>query len=139
MERKEFIRKILVGGSILLTTPAILDSCTKTNMTLPPGVNGHVAELDLSSSKYKSLNAIGGYIYVQSLIVIHPSDTQYVALSSICTHQSCIVGYNSNYKRIVCPCHGSQYDLNGKVLVGPAPRSLKKYTVTLDGSTLVIA
>ena len=24
----------------------------------------------------------------------------------------------------MCPCHGSEYDDNGKVLQGPAPRSL---------------
>jgi len=40
----------------------------------------------------------------------------------ICTHLGCIPN-RSDYGWL-CPCHGSQYDLSGRILRGPAPRNL---------------
>jgi Rieske Fe-S protein len=31
-----------------------------------------------------------------------------------------------------CPCHGSRYDENGRVISGPAPKALAWYGVTLS-------
>ena len=42
------------------------------------------------------------------------------ALSTRCTHRGCEVEPASD--RLVCPCHGSEYSLDGAVLRGPAPR-----------------
>lgn len=41
------------------------------------------------------------------------------AITAICTHLGCTVGLPSG-GRFLCPCHGSQYDLGGANLVGPA-------------------
>lgn len=46
------------------------------------------------------------------------------ALSPVCTHAACIVGWNSEEKSWDCPCHGARYDIDGQVLTGPATRSL---------------
>jgi len=46
------------------------------------------------------------------------------ALNSICTHLGCVVPWSKSANRFCCPCHGSQYDENGKVVRGPAPLSL---------------
>ena len=50
------------------------------------------------------------------------------AMSAVCTHLGCIV--NEEETQFVCPCHGSRFDLNGKVLQGPAPKSLPWYDVS---------
>lgn len=53
-----------------------------------------------------------------------------VAYSSVCTHQGCpsreIGTLGSGKGKIICTCHGSQYDPadNAKVVGGPAPRRL---------------
>jgi cytochrome b6-f complex iron-sulfur subunit len=45
----------------------------------------------------------------------------------------------SESTRWECPCHGSVYDENGKVIGGPAPRPLPWYEVNLaaDGRLFV--
>jgi len=51
------------------------------------------------------------------------------AISSICTHLRCqVVNVRGGFQ---CPCHGSQFDLEGNVKKGAAPRPLDWYEVTL--------
>jgi cytochrome b6-f complex iron-sulfur subunit len=42
----------------------------------------------------------------------------------VCTHLGCTVNWQAAQNRFVCPCHGSQYDNQGRVVKGPAKRSL---------------
>jgi Rieske Fe-S protein len=60
----------------------------------------------------------------------------YVALSPICTHRGCTVDVQG--ARLVCPCHGSTYDREGRVLRGPAQRALTRFPVTREGGALSI-
>ena len=43
------------------------------------------------------------------------------AISSTCTHLGCRTSYEKASGRIICPCHGGVYDLQGNVLEGPPP------------------
>lgn len=61
----------------------------------------------------------------------------WVALSPTCTHQGCTVDISGSL--LVCPCHGSTYDRQGRVLRGPAERALRQYPLrVLDDDTLEI-
>mmetsp|Transcript_45738 Transcript_45738/g.106183 ORF Transcript_45738/g.106183 Transcript_45738/m.106183 type:complete len:218 (-) Transcript_45738:15-668(-) len=46
------------------------------------------------------------------------------ALKAECTHLGCLAEWRQSENKFVCPCHGSEYDAQGKVLRGPAPSSL---------------
>lgn len=61
------------------------------------------------------------------------------AMTAVCTHMGCIVGAPADSK-ITCPCHGSQYDLGGANLVGPATQPLVHFAVTepTQGGFLVV-
>ena len=47
------------------------------------------------------------------------------ALNPTCTHAGCIVGWNAAETSWDCPCHGARFDIDGKVLTGPATKALQ--------------
>ena len=59
-----------------------------------------------------------------------PAIAEY-AIRPICTHLQCTVKWNPQKNRFICPCHGSEYDSVGRVVHGPAKRSLPLLTVVV--------
>jgi len=57
------------------------------------------------------------------LIVTENAIASY-GINSICTHLGCVVPWVAAENKFKCPCHGSQYNSEGKVTKGPAPLSL---------------
>jgi len=61
---------------------------------------------------------------------------QVYAISTVCTHLGCIV--KATTTGFVCPCHGSEFEADGLVRKGPAPRPLDWLEVTTSGGALVV-
>lgn len=61
----------------------------------------------------------------------HP-DGQLEEHSATCTHVGCIVQWNSTEHCWDCPCHGSQFAVDGSVLNGPAVRPLDAIQVEAE-------
>lgn len=59
------------------------------------------------------------------------------ALSSVCTHLGCSVRRAGD--GFECPCHGSRFDLGGRVVQGPAPRPLAWRRLTISPRGIVVA
>lgn len=80
----------------------------------------------------------GGALVVQDgpggkpVVLARPRGDEVVAFSAVCTHQGCTV--RAEQSSLVCPCHGSTYDLTGDNTGGPAPSPLPPVEVTVaDG------
>lgn len=58
------------------------------------------------------------------LIVTGEGSIEKYGLNAVCTHLGCVVPWNTNENKFMCPCHGSQYNAQGKKIRGPAPLSL---------------
>ncbi len=64
-------------------------------------------------------------LYTAAGKIGYPAITaSYVMFSSICPHLGCRHEWKSAVNRFVCPCHGSQFGIEGAKLAGPAPRGL---------------
>jgi thiosulfate dehydrogenase [quinone] large subunit len=67
-------------------------------------------------------------------IVIHTAAGPFVAFNAVCPHMGCTVGYSTATEIIVCPCHGSEFQVSdGDVIQGPATRGLTKLNI-VEGS-----
>ena len=61
---------------------------------------------------------------VHSAWVIVHSPVKVTVFSPICPHAGCYFNWDSSTDHFECPCHGSVFSIDGKVLGGPAPRPL---------------
>jgi glycine/D-amino acid oxidase-like deaminating enzyme/nitrite reductase/ring-hydroxylating ferredoxin subunit len=59
------------------------------------------------------------------LAVARDEDGEVHAVSAVCKHMGCHVGWNTAEKTWDCPCHGSRFDPAGQVLNGPATQGLE--------------
>lgn len=51
--------------------------------------------------------------------VVRTSDTTFLGLSRICTHQGCEAAVDRTANQIHCPCHDSVFSATGDVVHGP--------------------
>ncbi len=58
------------------------------------------------------------------------------AQTAVCTHLGCLTRPNPKEDGFFCPCHGSQFALDGKVLDGPAPRPLEHFRMVREEDRL---
>jgi cytochrome b6-f complex iron-sulfur subunit len=54
------------------------------------------------------------------------------ALWARCTHLGCTPNWWGDQNRFKCPCHGSNYTIEGDVIAGPAPRPLWRAKVEIS-------
>jgi menaquinol-cytochrome c reductase iron-sulfur subunit len=61
-----------------------------------------------------------------------------VAFGPQCTHLACAYHWEMEQGKFMCPCHGSVFSIEGKVLAGPAPRPLDRYLTKIENNRLQI-
>lgn len=98
--------------------------------------------LDLGESRYSALNTIGKGLKIEitrqekPLIITRVSATQVAAFSSQCTH----AGYEILLPEqgiLTCSSgHGGAFDLEGRVVTGPAKSNLPSYSAQLLGNAV---
>lgn len=71
--------------------------------------------------------------------IVKDSDgTYWAALYQRCVHLGCTVPFRNDCASFKCPCHGSHYNVDGEYLGGPAPRSLDRFPLSFQGSSVVV-
>ena len=133
VNRREFVATCAVacGGALLAGCVAMV--------THPLPVAGGRVRIPLA--RYPDLSRPDGAIKVlpegrAEPIYVLASGGDFTAVSPICTHRGCTVDVSG--ARLVCPCHGSTYDREGRVLKGPAQRALQRYAVSRAGDDLIL-
>ncbi|HWF58879.1 MAG TPA: ubiquinol-cytochrome c reductase iron-sulfur subunit [Nitrospira sp.] len=69
---------------------------------------------------------------------VKQSDGQVTVFSPMCTHLGCGYHWDTMDRRFKCPCHGSVYDVSGRVLAGPAPRHLDALPFKIEQGRLLV-
>lgn len=75
---------------------------------------------------------------VSPFYVVRLDATRIVALSAVCTHVRCILGFDRGRRALTCPCHDGRFDLAGQVLSGPPPRPLPTYSVSVRAGEVFV-
>ncbi len=70
------------------------------------------------------------FLVDEKIFVFRDRDKGFAVASAVCTHLGCTVAYFSSDGDFHCPCHGSVFGADGKVLHGPAPRPLDWFEIT---------
>jgi nitrite reductase/ring-hydroxylating ferredoxin subunit len=91
-------------------------------------------------ARYPKLNDLkqGATLVRDEKIILVRTAKGVAAFPAVCTHRNNPLDVD-DLGNIVCPTHGSDFDLEGKPTSGPAARALKWYKVTVgaDGSIAV--
>ncbi|KAG6426683.1 hypothetical protein SASPL_110910 [Salvia splendens] len=71
---------------------------------------------------------------------VRVKNPEWLVVIGVCTHLGCIPLPNAgDYGGWFCPCHGSHYDISGRIRKGPAPFNLEVPTYTfLDENKLMV-
>ena len=122
-----------------LVSALAFSACATTAIYRVPLQNGRIT---VTLQDHPELAESGGVILLSteglkgSVVLIH-TEEGFAALSSVCTHLGCNVRPSKRF--LQCPCHGSTFDLSGKVLRGPAQKSLRVFEIHHSNDTLEIA
>ena len=133
MDRRTVLKGAAAAcGACLLTACGEEESAAPEAGSSPRGLRASLTRLDEVP--------VGGAVLAtdperKKVLVTQPTAGTVVAFSAVCTHQGCTVAVDDDH--FACPCHGSQFELSGKVRRGPAERPLTPYEVkVVDGQVL---
>lgn len=64
----------------------------------------------------------------------------FYAFDDACTHLQCsLAGGDLEETTVICPCHGSEFDVrSGEVLQGPAREPVETYETRIEGGSLEV-
>ena len=135
MERRQLLKSSL---AFLGTTTLISFIYPASKFLIPPKSNaqdGHIIldkdQIPPGTAKEVTYNDI-------PLVVINRKGSGFIALSRVCTHLGCLVGYDSFNDKLVCPCHAGEFDLEGNAISGPATKSLHRYPLKISSREITI-
>lgn len=73
------------------------------------------------------------------VVVLHTASGCFSTVWHICSHGDCLVAYKPEEALLECPCHGSRFGEDGRVLRGPAARPLKTFATARVGGSVWIS
>ena len=79
---------------------------------------------------------VGSGVIVGDMVITQPTTGVFKGFSSVCPHAGCNVNKITDGK-IICPCHRSEFNLDGTVAQGPAKQPLESKAVTVQGGSIV--
>jgi Rieske Fe-S protein len=132
-------RRAFIGAALVPLVAACAGGDGPAAPTPPAAVEVTTDEIRVRLSRVPALAAVGGSLVVSEagVIVLHVAPEDFRAFTNVCTHAGCGIS-QFVAERLRCQCHGSEFDVAGVNVAGPAPLPLARYAVTRDaGGDLV--
>ena len=129
--RRDFLKTLAATFLTTSGAPILLEGCAGGLVNYHTQVKGDV--LIVPRHEAISLNEPNGLLVLHArrlqgpIVLRNVENQETVALSIICTHRGCEV--RPMPRSFKCPCHGSEYDIHGNVIAGPARLALKRFPV----------
>ena len=104
---------------------------------------GSVSDLPVGEPAQRDLvmTVTDGYMEVaavKGIWALRRATDEVTVYSPICTHLGCGFRWDAGARKFKCPCHGSEFDSDGKVVGGPAPRPLDRLPVKVENGHLLV-
>jgi Rieske Fe-S protein len=142
MNRHEFLRSVsgVVAAAVAAPVASLLESCTPSGYIIQAPVNNYKATILLKVlpdlTKPNSFAKVYAGHAVNPIVLWREPDGEYKAILTTCSHNGCEVRKLRN--GFECPCHGSEYDLHGNVVRGPAAEPLESFPVEIGSDRIEI-
>ena len=132
-------RAVIVGAGLgALATAAA--ACSSTDKSPAPESASSAAAptgAPASGALTKTTDVpVGSGVIVGDTVITQPTTGVFKGFSSVCPHAGCNVNAITDGK-IICPCHKSEFNLDGTVAQGPAKKPLETKAVTVQGESIV--
>jgi len=90
----------------------------------------------VKASAIKKNTAVIGFFGDDERALVANKDGKLLAMTAVCPHAGCTVGFNAKKKTLDCPCHGSRFELDGKLIQGPAQEPLSAIKVAVKNDEI---
>ena len=135
MERRSFLKKL---SAMLGAATTFVFAVPVLKFLAPQRLQPQAEKIIIKKSEIPYGAAKEVSFGVTPLIVINRKGKGYIALSRVCTHLGCLVGFNRKDEQLVCPCHAAIFSLEGNVISGPAPTALKSFPLKVEADEIII-
>ncbi|MFM8321327.1 MAG: ubiquinol-cytochrome c reductase iron-sulfur subunit [Chloroflexota bacterium] len=135
VNRRDFIKLgwLALGGVVSLEMGGITLAYLQPRLA-PGEFGGLITAGKVDDFPPGSVTHIGnGRFYLSRL-----ADGGFLALYQRCTHLGCSVPWDQAAGKFICPCHSSQFDVQGAVLNAPAPRPLDLFSITIENGQVQV-
>jgi menaquinol-cytochrome c reductase iron-sulfur subunit len=151
-DRRKFLKvaTCAIGGGVGLalavpTLSLLIDPAGKTTVTTPSApldlgsveqfrVGGEPRKVDVVAPVVKDAWNAARNVVLGAAWVRRTAPDKLLALSAVCPHLGCAVGWDAGAGNFLCPCHDSRFSPEGGKLTGPSERGLDELPLqVVDG------
>lgn len=127
-------RAFLAQSAVAAATAAFLAACGDGDIGGGGVITDPTSSIMITVSAFPGLATLGTLVLIDGFRAVKRTGAAtFLALSRACTHQGTAVELSGS--GFLCPNHGSEFDNDGHVTLGPADRNLPTLATSYDPAT----